>query len=43
MNSLDGILNALNKGVGEIFVSNETIKQANISLERMLNFTKKNV
>ena len=43
MNSLDGILNALNKGVGEIFVSNETIKKANISLERMLNFTKKNV
>ena len=43
MNTLDGILNALNKGVGEIFVSNETIKKANISLERMLNFTKKNV
>jgi len=43
MNSLDGILNALNKGVGEIFVSNESIKKANISLERMLNFTKKNV
>ena len=43
MNSLDGVLNALEKGLGEIFVPIETIKKANISLERMLNFTKKNV
>ncbi len=43
MNSLDGILNALEKGVGEIFVPNEIVKKANISLKRMLAFTKKNV
>ncbi len=43
MNSLKGILNALKNGVGEILVSNETIKKANTSLERMLDFTKNNV
>ena len=43
MNSLDGILNALVKGVGEIYVPTEVIKKANVSLARMLNFTRNNV
>jgi quinolinate synthase len=43
MNSLEGILNALEKELGEILVPIETINKAYLSLERMLNFTKKNV
>jgi quinolinate synthase len=43
MNSFAGILNALKTGMGEISVSAETVNRAKISLERMLDFTNKNV